>query len=341
MRLGIQSRLATSALCAAVWLSVVPAEAADKISIMVGGMNKIIYLPAALTERLGYFKDEGLEVEMSDEPAGVEAETAMLSGEVQGVVGFYDHTIDLQGKGKITESVVQMLRAPGEVELVSAKKADQIKSPADFKGANLGVTGLGSSTNFLTQFLAAKNGVPLSEIHSVAVGAGNTFIAAMKQGAIDAGMTTEPTISRMLKTGDAKILVDMRSPELTQAALGGAYPASCLYMQTSWVEKNPEIVRKLARAFVKTLRFIRDHSAEEIAAKMPADYYAGDKELYLKALADSKVMFTTDGRMPASGPETVLSVLSSFNKGLAGKSIDLSKTYTTKFVDAANQALGG
>ena len=146
------------------------AQAADKISIMVGGVEKIIYLPAKLAEQLGYFKEAGLDVELLSEPAGVNAEDEMLAGAVQGVVGFYDHTVDLQAKGKFVESVVQFSQAPGEVELVSTKMADQIKSPADFKGKNLGVTGLGSSTNFLTQFLAVKNGVKLGEFTSRAGG---------------------------------------------------------------------------------------------------------------------------------------------------------------------------
>jgi len=311
------------------------AMAADKISIMVGGIEKIIYLPAKLAEQLGYFKDEGLDVELLSEPAGVEAENELLAGAVQGVVGFYDHTIDLQAKGKFVESVVQFSQAPGEVELVSAKLADQIKGPADFKGKNLGVTGLGSSTNFLTQYLAVKNGVALGEFTSVPVGAGNTFIAALQQGKIDAGMTTEPTISRLLKTGEAKILIDMRSAELTRQALGGVYPAACLYMQTEWVEQHKDETQKLANAFVKTLRYIATHSAEEIAAKMPKDYYAGDKTLYVNALATGKQMFTPDGVMPADGPPTVLKVLATFDKTVKGRTIDLSKTYTTTFVSAA------
>jgi NitT/TauT family transport system substrate-binding protein len=310
------------------------AQAAEKISIMVGGIEKIIYLPARLAEQLGYFKEEGLDVELLSEPAGVNAEDEMLAGAVQGVVGFYDHTIDLQAKGKYAESVVQFSHAPGEVELVSAKMADQIKSPADFKGKSLGVTGLGSSTNFLTQFLAVKNGVKLGEFTSVPVGAGNTFIAAMQHGQIDAGMTTEPTISRLLKTGEAKILVDMRSVDTTRAALGGVYPAACLYMQTDWVEKHPVEVQKLANVFVKTLRYIATHSAEEIAAQMPKDYYTGDKAMYVNALATGKQMFTADGVMPSDGPPTVLQVLSTFDKTVKGKTIDLSKTYTTSFVKA-------
>src|SRR5450755_1990957 len=95
--------------------------AADKVSIMVGGLEKQIYLPFKLTEILGYFKDEGLEVELLNEPSGVDAEDEMLAGAVQGVGGFYDHCVDLQSKGKFVESVVQINQAPGEVELVSTK----------------------------------------------------------------------------------------------------------------------------------------------------------------------------------------------------------------------------
>jgi NitT/TauT family transport system substrate-binding protein len=314
------------------------AMAAEKISLMVGGLEKIIYLPAKLAEQLGYFKEQGLDIELLSEPAGVDAENELLAGAVQGVVGFYDHSIDLQAKGKFVESVVQFSQAPGEVELVSSKMADQIKSAADFKGKNLGVTGLGSSTNFLTQYLAVKNGVALGQFTSVPVGAGNTFIAAMQQGKIDAGMTTEPTISRLLKTGEAKILIDMRSPDTTRVALGGVYPAACLYMQTQWVEQHKEETQKLANAFVKTLRYIATHNAEEIAAQMPKDYYAGDKDLYVNALATGKQMFTADGVMPADGPPTVLTVLSTFDRAIKGKTIDLSKTFTTSFVNAVQVA---
>jgi len=308
---------------------------AQKVTLMVGGLNKIIYLPAKLTEQLGYFKEQGLDVSLLDEPAGVDAENELLAGKVDGVVGFYDHTIDLQAKGKFLMSVVQFSRAPGEVVLVDSRKADAIKSPADFKGKTMGVTGLGSSTNFLMQYLAVRNGVPVSQTTSLAVGAGNTFIAAMKQGQIDVGMTTEPTVSRMLKTGDAKILVDLRTEAGTVKALGGTYPAACLYMQADWVGKNKDTVQKLANAFVKTLKYIQTHSAEEIAKQMPNDYLVGDPELYTKALADGKAMFTPDGVMPISGPITVLKVLSAFNKGVASRNIDLSKTYTTEFVKAA------
>jgi NitT/TauT family transport system substrate-binding protein len=326
---------ATLALVASAAIATTgPARAAEKITIIVGGYEKQIYLPAKLAEGLGYFKDEGLDVELINEAAGVDAENEMLAGAVQGVVGFYDHCIDLQSKGKFVESIVQFSQAPGEVELVSAKHPE-IKSPADFKGKSLGVTGLGSSTNFLTQYLSVKNGLTLGDITSVPVGAGGTFIAAMQQDKIQAGMTTEPTITRLLKTGEAKVLVDMRSKETTQAALGGTYPAASLYMETSWVDAHKDEVQKLANAFVKTLHYINAHSAAEIADKMPKDFYVGDKEGYVKALEAGKGMFTPDGLMPEDGPKTVLAVLATFSKNVQGKSIDLSKTYTSEFVKNA------
>ncbi|WPC65913.1 ABC transporter substrate-binding protein [Rhodoferax ferrireducens] len=319
---------------ASIVLASSSAMAADKVTIMVGGYEKHIYLPAKLAEGLGYFKAEGLDVELLNEGSGVDAENEMLAGAVQGVVGFYDHCVDLQTKGKYVESVVQFSQAPGEVELVSTKHPE-IKSVADLRGKSLGVTGLGSSTNFLSQYLMVKAGVPLGEFSTIPVGAGTTFIAAMTQDKIQAGMTTEPTISRLLKTGEARVLVDMRSIEKTKQALGGTYPAASLYMPTDWVEKNKPTVQKLANAFVKTLKYINTHSAAEIADKMPKDFYAGDKEGYIKALADGKAMFTADGVMPAGGPETVLSVLSAFSKNVKGKTVDLSKTYTTEFVKNA------
>ncbi|TBO59629.1 transporter substrate-binding domain-containing protein [Streptomyces kasugaensis] len=308
------------------------AAADGKVKIMVGGLDKVIYLPARLTQQLGYFKAEGLDVTLLTEPAGVQATTSLLSGDVQGVVGFYDHTLDLQAKNKQVESVVQLARTPGEVEVVSTKAADDIKSPKDFKGKTLGVTGLGSSTDFLTKYLAVKNGVKTEEFHSVAVGAGQTFLSALQQGSIQGGMTTDPTVAQVVDKKLGKVLIDMRTPEGSQQALGGLYPSSSLYMNTDWVNSHKDTVQKLANAFVKTLKWMSAHTPEEIAAKMPADYAQGGKELYVKAIKDTLPMFTKDGVMPADGPATVERVLKSFNPNLKGATIDLKKTYTTEFV---------
>ena len=103
--------LMPAAAAAVVALSAASALAED-VSIMIGGIEKQIYLPAELAERLGYFEAEGLNVSLLSEPAGVEAAGEMLAGAVQGVIGFYDHNIDLQALGKYTEFVVQLGQVP-------------------------------------------------------------------------------------------------------------------------------------------------------------------------------------------------------------------------------------
>ena len=333
--LPLRSLMSAVAAAVCVLAPMAAAQAAEPITIMVGGINKIIYLPAKLAESLGYFKDEGLTVELQSQPAGVDAENQLIAGAVQAVVGFYDHTIDLQSKGKELEAIAVFCKVPGEVELVSTKAAPSFKTMADAKGKTLGVTGLGSSTDFLTRYLADRQGVASKDYTLLPVGAGNTFIAAIKQDRIQAGMTTEPTVSELLKTGEAKVLVDLRTEEGSKASLGGLYPAASLYVQNAWADSHKAEATKLAHAFARTMAWIHSHSAEDIAEKMPKDYYGADKALYVSALKASLPMYTTDGRMPAGGPETVLKVLASYKPLVKSKNIDLSKTYTNAFLDAA------
>lgn len=312
------------------------AAATPKLTIMVGGIDKVIYLPAKLTEQLGYFKDEGLDVTLNTEPSGASAENMLVARQVQGVVGFYDHAVTLQAQGKCIESVVQLAKVPGEAEVVADDAG--ISAPADFKGKKLGITSPGSSTDYLTQFLATRAGLSPSDTTRVTAGAGSTFIAALQQGGIDAGMTTDPTIAQVTEQHLGKVLLDMRTEEGTRAALGGLYPAASLYMDCDYVEQNPKTVQKVADAFVRTLQWISTHSAADIAAQMPKDYNGGNPALYEKAVGDSMKIFTTDGVMPEGGPQTVLDVLGTFSPDVKAKkdSIDLSKTYTTQFAENAS-----
>ncbi len=311
----------------------VGAQAPPKLVLVVGGLEKIIYLPAMLTQRLGYFKEAGVNVTLIDEAAGVEAEDELIAGRVEGVVGFYDHTIDLQSKGKILEAVISLDRVPGEALVVSNRSG--IKTLADLKGKRIGVTGLGSSTNFLAAFLVTKGGADRTQYTPLAVGAGNTLIAAMQQNRIDAAVTTEPTISRLMKIGLAHVLVDMRTAAGTRGALGGTYPAACLYMKTDYVTSHKDAVQRTVAAFVKTLQYLQSHTPAQVTDHMPEDYYIGDKPLYLAALGASMNMFNPTGLMPEDGPPTVLKVLAAFNKDLDPNKIDLKKTYTDEFVKNA------
>jgi len=149
-------------------------------------------------------------------------------------------------------------------------------------------------------------------------------------------MTTEPTISRILSSGAGKVLVDLRTPQSTQAALGGSYPFICLFMQNSYVNNHKDVVQKLVNAYVKTLKWMQTHTAAQIADKMPADYYAGNKDLYVQALQNQMAIYSPDGVMPTDAPQSVLNIEYESNLIPQSQQINLSLTYTNEFASKAS-----
>ena len=305
------------------------------LKIMVGGLNKQIYLPNMLAQQLGYFKAENLDVTLIDEGSGQASEEEVVAGNVDAGSGAYVHPMVLNTLGKKIETICQFGIAPGEAEVVDASLTN-ISSVKDLGGRNLGVTDIGSGTHVLTQAILGTAGLDPTKSHYVAVGAGDTFIAAIQQHKIAAGMTTFPTISRLVNSGKGKILVSLLTPADTRAALGGDYPFIGIFAKNDWVNSNKDVAQRLVNAYVKTLQFIHSHSAAEIADKMPADYYAGDKAAYVADLQSQLGIFGTDCRMPAGGPENVQRIQQQFVASYKGKSANLSETYTNEFADKAS-----
>jgi len=308
---------------------------AVSLKIMVGGLNKQIYLPNMLAQRLGYFKAENLDVTLIDEGSGQASEEEVVAGNVDAGSGAYVHPMVLNTQGKKIETICQFGIAPGEAEVVDASLTN-ITSVKDLAGKNLGVTDLGSGTHVLTQAILGTAGVNPTNAHYVAVGAGDTFIAAIQQKKIAAGMTTYPTISRLVNSGKGKILVSLLTPDSTRAALGGDYPFIGIFAKNDWVNSNKDVAQRLVNAYVKTLKYIHSHSADEIASQMPTDYFAGDKASYVADLKDQLAIFGTDCRMPAGGAETVQKIQQQFVSSYKGKSANLSETYTNEFADKAS-----
>src|SRR6476620_8134107 len=104
-----------------------------KVSIAVGGKNLFYYLPLTVAEQLGYFKDEGLQVEISDFAGGAKALQALVGGSADVVSGAYEHTISMQAKGRIITAFVLQGRAPQIVMGVSNKSMPNYKDIADLK----------------------------------------------------------------------------------------------------------------------------------------------------------------------------------------------------------------
>ena len=306
-----------------------------RITVAVGGKSLLYYLPLTIAERKGYFKAEGLDVEIVDFPGGAKALQAMVGGSADVVSGAYEHTINMQAKGQPIVALALQGRYNGIVLGISKAKAAQYKSAADLKGMKVGVTAPGSSTHMSAQNLAVKAGLKPDSFSAIGVGASSGAVAAMKHGNIDAISNLDPVITKLETDGDIVVVSDTRTAKGMKEVYGGAYHAGCIYAPTDWVKKNPNTVQAIVNAFYKTQKWLEKATPEDIAKNVPEEYYLGDKALYLAAVTASKPMYSVTGIIPPEGQKNALDMLTQFDPEMKDAKVDLSKTFTDKFVKKA------
>src|SRR5476651_1791158 len=317
------------------------AAAQSKVTIAVGGGACLCYLTTVLAKQLGEFDKAGLAVELVDLKGGSDALKAVLGGSADVVSGYFDHCVNIAAKKQELQSFVVYDRYPGLVLVVSPNHTNEIKSIKDLAGKKVGVSAPGSSTDFFLKYLLKKNGVDPASVAVIGVGLGATSVAAMEQGQIDAAVMLDPSVTLLQgKFKDLKILSDTRTQKDTQAVFGGDYPGGALYSKADWIEKHPKETQALTTAIVNTLTWIHSHTAEEVMAKMPENLVGPDKAGYLSALKNTIPMYSTTGKMDPKGAAAVLAVFSLSSPDVAKANIDVTKTYTNKFVEAIGKTTG-
>src|SRR5260370_6571647 len=173
-----------------------PAQAVEKKQVMlaVGGKTALYYLPLTICERLGYFKEQGLDVTINDFRGGAQSLQALVGGSVDVVTGAYEHTIRMQAKGQDVRALIELGRFPGIVVALRKERAASYKSAADLKGMKIGVTAPGSSTNFFVMYLMSKAGLKPADASYIGVGIGPSAVPALKKGEPDALSNPAPRI---------------------------------------------------------------------------------------------------------------------------------------------------
>jgi NitT/TauT family transport system substrate-binding protein len=325
----------------ALMLSSSLAAAQSKITVAVGGGACLCYLPTVLAKQLGEFEKAGLAVDLVDLKGGSDALKAVLGGSADVVSGYFDHCVNLAAKKQELQSFVVYDRYPGLVLVVSPSHTSEIKSIKDLAGKKVGVSAPGSSTDFFLKYLLKKNGLDPTSAAVIGVGLGATAVAAMEQGQIDAAVMLDPSVTVLQGShSDLRILADTRTQKDTLAMFGGEYPGGALYSTAAWVGSHEKEVQALTNAIVSTLSWIHSHSAEEIMAKMPDEMVGKDKALYLAALKNTIPMYSETGKMDPKGADAVLAVFSEGSPEVAKANIDVSKTFTNKFVDQVKKTTG-
>lgn len=307
-----------------------------KVSIAVGGKNLFYYLPLTVAEQLGYFKDEGLQVEISDFAGGAKALQALVGGSADVVSGAFEHTISMQAKNQSIVAFVLQGRAPQIVLAVNNKTMPNYKSIADLKGKKIGVTAPGSSTSVMASFVLAKAGLKPTDVSFIGVGASAGALSAIRSGQIDAIANLDPVIAMLEQKNEIKVIADTRTLKDTNEVFGGPMPAATLYASEAFIKKYPNTTQALTNAMVRALKWIQKAGPSDIIKAVPESYLLGDRALYIAAFLKVREAISPDGSFPEAGPATALKTLQTFEPDLATKKIDLSKTYTNDFVKKAN-----
>ncbi len=308
-----------------------------KLQLGVGGKALLYYLPLTVAEKKGFFKDKGLDVEISDFAGGAKSLQALVGGSADVVTGAYEHTIRMQAKGQDIRAVVELGRFPGIV--LGVKKDVAYNGPADLKGKKIGVTAPGSSTNLMVNFVLAKAGLTPQNASFIGVGSAASAVAAIKKGEIEAISHLEPVISMLERDGSIRVVVDTRTEEGTRALFGGANPAAVLYMKQEFIEKNPNTTQALADAFVMALKWLQKATPAEVAAIVPEQYLLGDKALYELAVEKSKPSYSVTGIIDPAAMQSAADMLVKFDPDLRDAKVDLSKTFEPRFAKKANETV--
>ena len=328
-----------AAVVAATWPALVTAQGAIEkkdVNLAVGGKASLYYLPLTIAEQLGYFKEEGLNVSISDFAGGSQALRAVVGGSADVVSGAYEHTLNMQPKGQFLRCFVQQGRAPQIAIGIATRKAKTYKSPRDMKGMKVGVSAPGSSTHMILNHFISTDGLKPSDVSIIGVGLGAAAVAALKSGQIDAVSNTDPVMTKLEQDGDVKIVAYTRTLKGTEKVLGGPMPAGCLYAPVDFINKNPNTVQALTNAIVRADKWIHAASPQDVLRTVPESYVLGDKALYLFSFNKVREAISPDGYISDAGAKTALKVIPSFNPEVKANEIKLELTYTNEFVKKAN-----
>ena len=307
-----------------------------RLVLAVGGQTTLYYLPLAIAQQRGYFRDEGLTVEIQDFPGGAKALQALIGGSADVVSGAYEHTIVMQTLAQKLQAFVLQGTNPGlQLGIVSGKAA-RYSWPKDLKGMRVGVSAPGSSTHMLVNHLLATVGLTPDDVSIVGVGTGAQAVAAVRSGELDAISSVDPVMTLLEKQGMIRIVHETTTVRGAREVFGGSLPAACLYAKKTFVESNPKTIQALTNAIVRALAWLRTATPDQVAATVPPEYLLGDRELYLDAFERVRQTYSKDGRIDAKSVKMSYEVLFKHNPAVRRAPVlFLEQTYTNAFVDQA------
>jgi len=307
-----------------------------RIAVLGSGLQTQ-QMPIVLADTLGYYKDEGIDVDLVNLSSNSKTLESLIGGSVEAAGISYMQTIQMAANGQRVRAFFIAVRRTNTVLAVAPASVAKIRRVEDLKGAVIGVPSPGSPTHLWVNYVLAEHGVRPSEVSAVGIGIGASAVAAVESGRIDAvGLSGGDHLRLLRRDPSMRILLDGGSPEGMREVYGlDLYASGALAAKQDWLARNPDAARRMVRALQRSLQWIATHTPEEIREHLPEALRSQDKAIDVAIIRDSLSTFTTDGAMPESAPEAVKHFLDATVDNMRNAKVDLSATWTNEFLRAS------
>jgi len=256
------------------------ALAADKVKFALPG-NSMGYLPLFVAVHRGFFKDEGIDIELPRLIPAM-AQNALMSGDVL-YHGLADSGLRLAARGAPIKPTFSSADRP-MYYLVAQK---EIRSVAELKGKRVGVSQFGGTSDLSARLALKHFGVePERDVLIIQIGSEGTRMAALRAGSVAAIIVPVPAVVLLKRDGFNEISF---VGDVVEFASNG-------YTTTDQrIKENPQEVKKVLRAMYRGLRFAKENPEETIGViqkewKVEPDVAKESYAAIVKALNDDGII---------------------------------------------------
>ena len=302
-----------------------------KLTLLVNDTSALTHLPVLLAEHLGFFKAEGLSVDILDQSSSVVTLDTMAAGGVYIWSAPYDQLFNPAAKNLALVSLMQTGRTPQLALGVSRKSMTNFKRMQDLAGKRIGVMELDSQARRCVDYAMVLAGGSPSSLNHVALGSASQAILAVRNGTVDALCAPDPVMTLLEKKDDLDIVRNFRSTKETQRLFAGPMPGHCLLAPQILVKKQPQLCQAVVSGVARSLKWLRTAGPSDLLGHMLDNSILLDRALYLSAVDNSRESFSMDGVMSNEAIQTALRLRNVLEPQQSEWRKTLLSTYTNEF----------
>lgn len=267
-----------------------PKENSDLKKIRVAEVtHSIFYTPQYVAHALGYFEEEGLDVEIILTSGADKVTAAVLSGDVE--IGFCGSEATIyvynQGEEDYLVTFAGLTKRDGSF-IVAREKYDNF-TLNDMKGKTIIGGRIGGMPEMTLEWTLKEAGIDKDDLTIDTSIAFASMSGAFIGGTGDFVSLFEPTALQLEKQGYGYVVASL-------GELGGVVPYTAYNSRKSYIEENPDVIEGFTKAIQKGLDYTHSHSSSEIA-EVISDYFPdtskNDLEIIVQRYKDIDSWFDT------------------------------------------------